>query len=64
MRYSQEFVKEMDIQNGVMSEKGQRLLDQYQKGEFNAVLNEKPQAPQNILTTKKASDDAYSSLLD
>jgi len=64
MRYSQEFVKEMDIQNGVMSEKGQRLLEKYQKGDFNAVLNEKPQQPQSILTTKKASDDAYSSLLD
>ena len=64
MRYSQEFVKEMDIQNGVMSEKGQRLLEKYQKGDFNAVLNEKPQAQQTILTTKKASDDAYSSLLD
>ena len=64
MRYSQEFVKEMDIQNGVMSEKGQRLLEKYQKGDFNAVLNEKPQAQQSILTTKKASDDAYSSLLD
>jgi phage shock protein A len=64
MRYSQDFVKEMDIQNGVMSEKGQALLDKYQKGDFNAVLNEKPQQPQSILTTKKASDDAYSSLLD
>ena len=65
MRYSQEFVKEMDIQNGVMSEKGQRLLDKYQKGDFNAVLDEKASAqPQTILTTKKASDDAYSSLLD
>ena len=65
MRYSQEFVKEMDIQNGVMSEKGQRLLDKYQKGEFNAVLTENSQAqPTNVLTTKKASDDAYSSLLD
>ena len=64
MRYSQAFVKEMDIQNGVMSEKGQRLLDRYQKGDFNAVLNENPQQPQSILTTKKASDDAYSSLLD
>ncbi|GAA4051747.1 hypothetical protein GCM10022409_43270 [Hymenobacter glaciei] len=64
MRYSQEFVKEMDIQNGVMSEKGQRLLEKYQKGDFNAVLNEKPQQPQSISTTKKASDDAYSSLLD
>ena len=64
MRYSQEFVKEMDIQNGVMSEKGQALLEKYQKGDFNAVLNEKPQQPQSILTTKKASDDAYSSLLD
>ena len=64
MRYSQEFVKEMDVQNGVMSEKGQRLLEKYQKGDFNAVLNEKPQQPQSILATKKASDDAYSSLLD
>jgi len=64
MRYSQEFVKEMDIQNGMMSEKGQRLLEKYQKGDFNAVLNEKPQAQQPILVTKKASDDAYSSLLD
>ena len=64
MRYSQEFVKEMDIQNGVMSEKGQRLLEKYQKGDFNAVLNEKPQQPQTINATKKASDDAYSSLLD
>ncbi|MET4073796.1 hypothetical protein [Hymenobacter sp. UYCo722] len=64
MRYSQDFVKEMDIQNGVMSEKGQRLLEKYQKGDFNAVLNEKPQQTQSILTTKKASDDAYSSLLD
>ncbi len=64
MRYSQEFVKEMDIQNGVMSEKGQALLEKYQKGDFNAVLNEKPQQPQSILTTKKASNDAYSSLLD
>ena len=64
MRYSQEFVKEMDIQNGVMSEKGQRLLDKYQKGDFNAVLNEKTAAPQSIAATKKASDDAYSSLLD
>ncbi|WP_375419375.1 PspA/IM30 family protein [uncultured Hymenobacter sp.] len=64
MRYSQEFVKEMDIQNGVMSEKGQRLLEKYQKGDFNAVLAEKPQAQPAFLTTKKASDDAYSSLLD
>jgi hypothetical protein len=64
MRYSQEFVKEMDIQNGVMSEKGQALLSKYQNGDFNAVLNEKPQAQQSFATTKKASDDAYSSLLD
>jgi tetratricopeptide (TPR) repeat protein len=67
MRYSQEFVKEMDIQNGVMSEKGQRLLEKYQKGDFNAVLNEQPQT-RPVLTSpsisKSASNDAYSSLLD
>ena len=65
MRYSQEFVKEMDIQNGVMSEKGQRLLDRYQKGDFNALLtNDKTPVATSVAATKKRSDDAYSSLLD
>ncbi|MDQ2771059.1 MAG: PspA/IM30 family protein [Bacteroidota bacterium] len=63
MRYSQDFVKEMDIQNGVMSEKGQNLLDKYQKGEFSAVLSEQAQ-PTNAQTFKQATNDAYSSLLD
>ena len=65
MRYSQDFVKEMDIQNGVMSEKGQNLLDKYQKGEFSAVLSEQPQAQlSNVQSIKQATNDAYSSLLD
>ncbi len=65
MRYSQEFVKEMDIQNGVMSEKGQRLLDRYQKGDFNALLTtDKPLVSTSVAATKQRSDDAYSSLLD
>ncbi|UOQ64383.1 PspA/IM30 family protein [Hymenobacter volaticus] len=64
MRYSQEFVKEMDIQNGVMSEKGQRLLGMYQKGDFNALINEKPQPPLTTTQTRQATNDAYSSLLD
>ncbi|MBG8554095.1 hypothetical protein [Hymenobacter guriensis] len=63
MRYSQEFVKEMDIQNGVMSEKGQRLLEKYQKGEFNALLDEQP-APRTTAQTRTATNDAYTSLLD
>ncbi|MCC3159042.1 PspA/IM30 family protein [Hymenobacter sp. 15J16-1T3B] len=63
MRYSQAFVKEMDIQNGVMSEKGQQLLERYQKGDFNALLDEKAvsQAPRS---TTQASNDAFSKLLD
>ena len=65
MRYSQEFVKEMDIQNGVMSEKGQRLLEKYQKGDFNALLtNENPNVATAATVSKTASNDAYSSLLD
>ena len=66
MRYSQDFVKEMDITNGVMSEKGQRLLEKYQKGDFNALLNTppKPTATPSVAATKKATNDAYSSLLD
>ena len=64
MRYSQEFVKEMDIQNGVMSEKGQRLLDKYQKGEFNAIMENEPQVRMTTAQTGTATDDAYSKLLD
>ncbi len=66
MRYSQEFVKEMDIQNGVMSEKGQRLLDKYQKGEFSAIMdNEAPvRFPATGAGAAKATDDAYGKLLD
>ena len=67
MRYSQEFVKEMDIQNGVMSEKGQRLLEKYQQGDFNAVLHEQPQAQPTLTATttlKAQTNDAYSSLLN
>jgi len=64
MRYSQEFVKEMNIQNGVMSEKGQRPLGMYQKGEFSALMTELPQAPINSSQLRKASNDPYSSLLD
>jgi cation transport regulator ChaC len=64
MRYSQEFVKEMDIQNGVMSEKGQRLLEKYQKGEFNAILNSKAAPNKSAAQTRTATNDAYSNLLD
>ncbi len=64
MRYSQEFVKEMDIQNGVMSEKGQRLLDKYQKGEFNAIMDNEPPVRMNVVAPRQATDDAYGKLLD
>ena len=64
MRYSQEFVKEMDIQNGVMSEKGQRLLDKYQRGEFNAIMENEPPVRMNVAATTRATDDAYGKLLD
>ena len=64
MRYSQEFVKEMDIQNGVMSEKGQRLLDRYQKGDFNAIMQDEPKVRMTTSQTARATDDAYGKLLD
>ena len=64
MRYSQEFVKEMDIQNGVMSEKGQRLLDKYQKGEFSAIMDNEAPVRMNAASPRQATDDAYGKLLD
>jgi cation transport regulator ChaC len=64
MRYSQEFVKEMDIQNGVMSQKGQNLLDKYQKGDFNAIMENEPPVRMSVAATRQATDDAYGKLLD
>lgn len=64
MRYSQAFVKEMDIQNGVMSQKGQQLLERYQKGDFNALLDEKTAQSAPARTTAQATNDAFGKLLD
>jgi hypothetical protein len=64
MRYSQEFVKEMDIQNGVMSEKGQRLLDRYQKGDFNALMQDQQTVRRPTAQTARTTDDTYGKLLD
>ncbi|MBD2770521.1 hypothetical protein IC235_21765, partial [Hymenobacter sp. BT664] len=53
-----------DIQNGVMSEKGQRLLAKYQNGDFNAIMDNEPAPRMSAAATSKATDDAYGKLLD
>jgi len=67
MKFSQGYVKEMDIQNGVMSDKGKLLLDKYQKGDFSELLSG-GQTPQpvrmNAAGQAKQGNDAYSALLD
>jgi hypothetical protein len=63
MRYSHDFVKEMDVQSGVMSEKGQRMLEKYQKGEFTS-LGELDKVPLTVAQTRTATQDAYKNLLD
>ena len=47
-----------------MSEKGQRLLDKYQKGEFSAIMDNEAPVRLNVSATAKATDDAYGKLLD
>lgn len=67
MKYSQDYVKEMDIQNGVMSDKGKLLLDKYQKGDFSELLStevgKSPVRLTNAATAQNAQN-AYSQLLD
>lgn len=65
MKYSQSYVKEMDISNGVMSDKGMQLLEKYKKGEFQDLLGTEAN-PVKLTAAGQAQrgNDAYSALLD
>ncbi|MEA5258563.1 hypothetical protein VB264_12275 [Arcicella aquatica] len=63
MDYSMDFINSVDIQNGVLTDKGQSMLDAYNKGEFNLItLDGSPDAGKKEINPPK--DSSYKGLLD
>lgn len=67
MDLSMDFINGVDIQNGLLSDKGQQLLEAYNKGEFSLVqLNPATNTNQPIeaRVINPPKDEGYRSLLD
>lgn len=64
MDLSMDFINGVDIQNGILSDKGQQLLEAYNKGEFSLVSTTAlPASPQTI-ELNAPKDAGYRNLLD
>ena len=65
MDLSMDFINGVDIQNGMLSDKGQNLLEAYNKGEFSFVqLNAPADRPLEARVINPPKDEGYRSLLD
>ncbi|QHV93815.1 hypothetical protein [Spirosoma endbachense] len=63
MDLSMDFINGVDIQNGILSDKGEALLEAYNKGEFKMVQLDAPAQPLN-LGPNPQKDAGYRNLLD
>ena len=64
MDLSMDFINGVDIQNGILSDKGQQLLEAYNKGEFSLVSTaQQPEQPRTI-ELNAPKDAGYRNLLD
>lgn len=63
MDLSMDFINGVDIQNGILSDKGQALLEAYNKGEFKMVQLDSP-TPTVNLGPNPQKDAGYRNLLD
>jgi beta-N-acetylglucosaminidase len=63
MDLSMDFINGVDIQNGVLTDKGQAMLEAYNKGDFKLINLDAPSGtPTNTINPPK--DSGYKSLLD
>ena len=63
MDLSMDFINSVDIQNGIMSDKGQAMLEAYNKGEFKLIQLDAPAQPV-ITGPNPAKDAGYKNLLE
>jgi hypothetical protein len=69
MDLSMDFINGVDIQNGMLSDKGQQLLEAYNKGEFsmvqiNPATTNQLDAPIEAQVINPPKDSGYRNLLD
>jgi hypothetical protein len=62
MDYSMDFINSVDIQNGILTDKGQQMLDAYNQGEFKLITLDAPAEKSNEINPPK--DSSYRGLLD
>lgn len=63
MDYSMDFINSVDIQNGILTDKGQSMLDAYNKGEFSLITLDGP-SDSNKKAINPSKDSSYKGLLD
>ncbi|KQS28139.1 hypothetical protein [Dyadobacter sp. Leaf189] len=63
MDLSLDFINGVDVQNGLLSDKGQAMLEAYNSGQFKLIQLDSPQAPSSR-PTEVPKDSSYRGLLD
>lgn len=62
MDLSLDFINAVDVQNGLLSDKGQAMLEAYNKGDFKLIQLDAPNPPARSIDPPKSS--SYKGLLD
>ncbi|MBE9462994.1 hypothetical protein ACFP1I_14665 [Dyadobacter subterraneus] len=62
MDLSMDFINGVDVQNGLLSDKGQAMLEAYNKGDFKLIQLDTPNQPSRSIDPPK--DSSYRGLLD
>lgn len=62
MDLSMDFINGVDVQNGLLSDKGQAMLEAYNKGDFKLIQLDSPNQPSRSIDPPK--DSSYRGLLD
>ena len=64
MDLSMDFINGVDVQNGILSDKGQKMLEAYNQGEFTLVNLDAPDPIPTKITLNPPKDSNYRGLLD
>jgi preprotein translocase subunit Sss1 len=64
MDLSMDFINGVDVQNGILSEKGQKMLEAYNRGEFTLVNLDAPTPVPSTIQLDPPKDSRYRGLLE
>ncbi len=64
MDLSMDFINSVDVQNGVLSDKGQAMLEAYNKGDFKLIQLDSPSPSSTNKPINPPKDQGYRSLLE